>query len=447
RRIRRALASGAALEAVLDGQEVELRAAARRADREDPRLEWLAKAAVRWKRRGDKTLVFVAHRETLEQIQSALGRLAQLRVGLFHEELSPGARDIEVAQFRLPSGPSLLVSTECGGEGRNFEFCTRLVLFDLPWNPMLVEQRIGRLDRIGRRSPVEIVYFRPPAGLGRAVAELYESLGIFAQPLGGLGRELATVEDALAELVLSAEPAPAVGQLASLVEAASRAFNRVQQAAYHELHREPYRPELAAGILARVPPELEELTQEVVLACCEQLALHVEEHHRGTARYSIEFGRRARVESLPGVVGTASFLGTFDREEAVADESLDFFASGHPLVEGLLAHLDESALGRVALLQVSGEDDDDGFGLLALYRSGAQLEATAIDTAGRERPAWAELLVRRPLRSRRVAADAWTQQPDWPELIRSLARRLEGRGRPLALAAVRVGPRSPIPAP
>ena len=74
----------------------------------------------------------------------------QLRVGVFHEDLSPGQRDIEVAQFRLPAGPSMLVSTECGGEGRNFEFCTRLVLFDLPWNPMLVEQRIGRLDRIGR---------------------------------------------------------------------------------------------------------------------------------------------------------------------------------------------------------------------------------------------------------------------------------------------------------
>jgi ATP-dependent helicase HepA len=67
-----------------------------------------------------------------------------------------------VARFREAGGPSLLVSTEAGGEGRNFEFCRRLVLFDLPWKPTVVEQRIGRLDRIGRRLPVDIVYFRPP---------------------------------------------------------------------------------------------------------------------------------------------------------------------------------------------------------------------------------------------------------------------------------------------
>ena len=85
--------------------------------------------------------------------------------GVFHEELSPARRDTEVARFREADGPSLLVSTEAGGEGRNFEFCRRLVLFDLPWKPSVVEQRIGRLDRIGRRIPVEIVYFRPPRGI------------------------------------------------------------------------------------------------------------------------------------------------------------------------------------------------------------------------------------------------------------------------------------------
>ena len=108
-----------------------------------------------------------------------MSRRAQTRVGVFHEDLSAGQRDIEVAQFRLPGGPSMLVSTECGGEGRNFEFCTRLVLFDMPWNPMVVEQRIGRLDRIGRTQPVEILYPRPPDGVGARVVELYEALGVF----------------------------------------------------------------------------------------------------------------------------------------------------------------------------------------------------------------------------------------------------------------------------
>ncbi|HYG65601.1 MAG TPA: SNF2-related protein, partial [Thermoanaerobaculia bacterium] len=177
-RVARALSSPAALAAILDRQEREdagLVATMTEAARQDPRLAWLLRQAAGWQQAGEKTLVFVAHRETLETIREAIERQAAARVGIFHEDLAPERRDIEVAQFRLPDGPALLLSTEAGGEGRNFEFCRRLVLFDLPWNPAVVEQRIGRLDRIGRTRPTEIVYFRPPAGLGRAVTALHEA--------------------------------------------------------------------------------------------------------------------------------------------------------------------------------------------------------------------------------------------------------------------------------
>ena len=435
RKIQRALASGAALEALLDPGDASRRKLARRAAANDPRVAWLARKGPQWKSAGDKTLVFVAHRETLELIKREIGRLAQLRVGVFHEDLSPGQRDIEVAQFRLAGGPSMLVSTECGGEGRNFEFCTRLVLFDLPWNPMLVEQRIGRLDRIGRRIPVEIAYFRPPSGVAAAVTGLYESLGLFRRPLGGLSRELVAAEPAIRELALSDTELSGTSHFKPIVEEAREAWDRVQQAAYHELHRDPYKPSMAEGILARTPPDLEELTRDVILSACEQLNFHVEEHRQGT-RFSIEFGTRARIESLPGVPPGAGFLGTFDREQAVDDETIDFYASGHPLVEGILAHLDESPHGRVTLLHARGEGDPE-FGLLAIYKTGPRFEALAIDQHGKERPEWVERFSRRPLKTRRLKPESWTEQPGWPQLIRGLARHLEGRGTPVAVAAVR----------
>src|SRR5207247_623389 len=130
-------------------------------------------------------------------LKKMLERANAQRVGVFHEELSPERADIEVAQFRLPAGPGLLIATECGGEGRNFQFCRRLVLFDLPWNPGVLEQRIGRLDRIDRTRPVEIVYFRAPRGLGRDVARLYEDLGVLREPLGGLEGTFAGIESAI----------------------------------------------------------------------------------------------------------------------------------------------------------------------------------------------------------------------------------------------------------
>ena len=112
--------------AVLGPDESELRAQALAMDAVDPRIEWLVSQAPRWRDAKEKTLVFVAHRETLEMLREKLSQRAQLATGMFHEALTPARRDTEVARFREADGPSLLVSTECGGEGRNFEFCRRL---------------------------------------------------------------------------------------------------------------------------------------------------------------------------------------------------------------------------------------------------------------------------------------------------------------------------------
>ena len=439
RRVRRTLASPSALRAIVPTKEKDLHATIDRAEKNDPRIVWLAENARRWRDQGDKTLVFVAHRETLETIKTAMSRRSQLRVGLFHEDLSPGQRDIEVAQFRLESGPSMLISTECGGEGRNFEFCTRLVLFDLPWNPMTVEQRIGRLDRIGRTVPVEIVTFEPPAGLGAAVAQLHDSLGLFREPLGGLERELSHVEPLIEKLALGEEFTPEISSFDTVVHQAREAADRVREAAYHQMHREPYHAGLERSILDRVPEGLDELTEEVIVAAADYLELRVESHREGT-RHSVELGTRARVESLPGIPAGSSFLGSFDREEAVRDESIDFFASGHPLVEGLMAHLEEAPIGRVGMLHVRLPDGPAGLGLVGLYKQGPQFEAVAFDSAGQRRPEWEALIMQRPLKSRRVKASDITAQPGWPALIRQLGRHLEPFGDPVAVAAIVVDP-------
>jgi ATP-dependent helicase HepA len=144
------------------------------------------------------------------------------------------------------------------------------------------------------------------------------------------------------------------------------------------------------------------------------------------------------VDSLPGVPGGTSFLGSFDREEALADERIDFFAAGHPLVEGILAHLDESPLGRVAVLRVA-MGAEKGLGLLALYKDGPTFDAVALDAAGRPRPDWAAALRRRPLRTRRVPPGL-VHEPGWPGAIRRMAGALDPARRPVALAAVLLGP-------
>jgi ATP-dependent helicase HepA len=436
-RVRRALASGAALAALLGPDERELRQQAEAMDAGDPRLLWLLSQAPRWRDAREKTLVFVAHRETLEMLRTVLSHRAQLATAVFHEELSAARRDIEVARFRESEGPSLLVSTECGGEGRNFEFCRRLVLFDLPWKPSVVEQRIGRLDRIGRRIPVEIVYFRPPAGIGADVVRLFETLGLFREPVAGLEPQLAHVEGALEEIALDPLGSLAGACFEAVVSDARAARTRIREAAYQHLHRDPYRSEMAASILARVPQELDALNEEVVVTACIGLGFTVE-RPRGHRIFAIELGSRALVDSLPGVAGGSSYVGSFDREEAVENETIDFFSSGHPLVEGILAHYEDGALGRVARFEVEiGAEREDG--LLAVYKEGPAFEMIALDSAGRSRPDWVAAFHQRPLRARPLS-DESGEDRSWTSLVRQLGVRLDPARRPHALAAIVVRP-------
>ena len=381
--------------------------------------------------------MFVAHRETLEMLRTALSHRAQLASGTFHEDLPADRRDLEVARFRAADGPSLLVSTECGGEGRNFEFCRRLVLFDLPWSPPVVEQRIGRLDRIGRRMPVQIVYFRPPRGIGADVVRLFEALGVFREPLAGLEPQLAHVERALEEIALTPGASLSPERLDAVVSDAHAARSRIREGAYQQLHREPYRADMAEAILARVPTELDALTQRVVLTACARLGFTVE-RPRGHRTFALELGNQGLVDNLPGVPGGSSYVGSFDREEALDEEMIDFFASGHPLVEGVIAYFDDSTIGRVAQLDIEF-GAERGEGLVAIYKDGPTFEVVALDSAGRPRDDWAAAVRQGPLRARRVAR-ARTEQPAWTTMIRTLAAGLTPSRSLHAIAAIAVRP-------
>jgi len=436
-RLQRLLSSGAALAAVLGKEEQALIQQAMSTDARDPRIEWLLSRVASWRAAGDKTLIFVAHLETLEMVRTALSHRAQLASGIFHEGLSLVRRDTEVARFREPDGPSLLVSTESGGEGRNFEFCRRLILFDLPWKPTVVEQRIGRLDRIGRRDPVEIVYFRPRGGIAADVVRLYEALGLFREPLAGLEPQLAHIEEAVAEIALDPGGTLSDEALDRLIADARAARTRIQEAAYQQLHRDPYRADMAEAILARVPADLDALVERAVLDVSSRLGFKITQM-RGRRKFGIEFGNEGLIDSLPGVPGGATFVGTFDREEAVQDELIDFFASGHPLVEGLLAHIEESREGRVGRLQVS-IGQARGEGVAVIYKDGPRVEVAVVDSHGRRRPDWSRAFQQRPLPARALRGDG-TASVDWAAIVSRAREVLDPAREPHAVAGIAVRP-------
>ncbi|MBD1588523.1 RNA polymerase-associated protein RapA [Pseudomonas typographi] len=121
----------------------------------DPRVQWLIDALKRLKK--VKVLVICAHAETAMDLEDALRVRSGIPATTFHEGMSILERDRAAAYFADEEyGAQVLICSEIGSEGRNFQFAHHLVLFDLPSHPDLLEQRIGRLDRIGQKHTIEL---------------------------------------------------------------------------------------------------------------------------------------------------------------------------------------------------------------------------------------------------------------------------------------------------
>jgi superfamily II DNA or RNA helicase len=141
----------------------------------------------------EKKLVFVHSRETLGRLSDLLST-AGLRFARFDGSLSGPQKDAAIADFRdrFP----VLLCTESGGEGRNIQFCNTLINFDVPWNPMAIEQRIGRIDRIGQHREVFIFNLVTRGTLeDQLLALLEEKISMFELVVGEVGAILGGLSD------------------------------------------------------------------------------------------------------------------------------------------------------------------------------------------------------------------------------------------------------------
>jgi ATP-dependent helicase HepA len=141
---------------------------------------------------GEKTKVFALCRslDVLERWKKILEARVGRHFAIFHENLSLVDRDRQAAFFANPDGAPFLISTEIGGEGRNFQFCSELIFLDLPDDPWLVEQRIGRLDRIGQKKQVTVwVPFVAGSPDEVVFEKLRDETRVFSQAWSGAAHE------------------------------------------------------------------------------------------------------------------------------------------------------------------------------------------------------------------------------------------------------------------
>jgi superfamily II DNA or RNA helicase len=141
----------------------------------------------------EKKMVFVHHRDSMTHLAGLL-RARAMAFATFDGSMSGPEKDLAVAAFR-DSVPILLCS-ESGGEGRNLQFCNTLINFDIPWNPMAIEQRIGRIDRIGQVREVFVFNLATSGTIEDQVLRILDDkINMFELVVGEVGAILGSLEE------------------------------------------------------------------------------------------------------------------------------------------------------------------------------------------------------------------------------------------------------------
>src|SRR5437899_1188897 len=141
----------------------------------------------------EKVLIFTQYLRTLQYLQGVLEADGH-RVAAYHGGLSPAAKDAAVRAFR--GDADIFMSTEAGGEGRNLQFARTVVNYDLPWNPLRIEQRIGRVHRLGQEREVHVVNLWARDTVEAYLMELLDrKIHMFELVVGELDLILGTLDD------------------------------------------------------------------------------------------------------------------------------------------------------------------------------------------------------------------------------------------------------------
>lgn len=288
---------------------------------EDPRIEWLVDFLQNHPQ--EKVLVIGKTQQEVSAIVTALKTRTGIDIAHFHEAMPLVQCDRQAAWFAESEGARIMVVSEMGGEGRNFQMASHLVLFDPPRDPELLEQRIGRLDRIGQRGDVHIhVPYLTGTAEEITVRWLHEGLNAFSEPaVGGqillehFGDRLNNLTNALLEEIRTFHT--------ELRERIAAGRDRL-------LELSSFRPEIGEAIADQIREcEEEPDLQDYLLRLFEQYGIQTEElddysyHIRPDQLFCEWFPLREEGLRI-----------TFDREEALIRPDTTLMSWDHPMVVG-----------------------------------------------------------------------------------------------------------------
>jgi len=298
---------------------------------------------------GDKALLICKHAQTAIDLEQTLKNRAGIASAVFHEGLSIIERDRAAAYFAdQESAARLLICSEIGSEGRNFQFVHHLILWDLPTNPDLLQQRIGRLDRIGQKHIIQI---HIPYLEHTEQAILYrwydEGMNAFRSNCSAAQPVADRLKDELADVLQHDNQAEIDAFIAK-----TQALGKDIEAQLHNgrdqlLELNSYRKESADALIARLKAYEQEGElwpyMEDVFEC-----YGVETEFHSPDCYIIRPGDHLRVAHFPGLSEDGMTV-TVNRACALAREDMQFMTWEHPMVTAAMDLVLSSETGNAVI--------------------------------------------------------------------------------------------------
>jgi ERCC4-related helicase len=303
--------------------------------------EQLLKLIANLKKKGyKKFLIFTQFRTTQRYLKEIL---SQYRVEVFHGSMNRDEKEDAITAFK--GNTEILIATEAGGEGRNMQFCSVLINYDLPWSPLKIEQRIGRVHRFGQAHDVLIYNFSTSGTVAERVLEvLTNKLKLFEESIGTPDIMLGQIEDDLSLNSIFMEMAAGKKNSKDLDEELNKRIIMARES-YEKIgdltvadkmdfnYDEYYRVTLKERAFSnnRIESFIDKLSK-------------VDDY---SAKY---FGKKTAKGLYPVLAYPAEEIekkryGSFDSEAALEDESLDFLAFGHPVVDNLMKYCQRKSFG------------------------------------------------------------------------------------------------------
>lgn len=297
----------------------------------DPRVEWLL--TIIKETHPEKVLLICKSKEKVLALEDALIKRANLKVGVFHEGLTIVQRDRNAAWFSELDGAQILLCSEIGSEGRNFQFAHHLVLFDLPLHPELLEQRIGRLDRIGQTEEIQIyVPYLINSPQHVLTKWFHEGLNAFESNLEGGNKMYNVFSSQLLKLLKPHANTDNNSELKVLVHETSIFQNRLQKdladGRDRLLEMNSFRPKAAAKLVKQILAVDKDKSLEKYLTKVFGF-FNIEMEDLPSRSYFLK-PISVITETFPSIPEEGVSV-TFDRKHALSREEISFLSWDHPM--------------------------------------------------------------------------------------------------------------------